>query len=634
MGFFTDKCINAECGGRVRKGSQFCPRCGAPAPKGLTQCGSCRAEVRTSSKFCWRCGADLAMSAKPFVFGDRWARRPEDFAVRVDDQDIKGWLTKPLIVEHGTRAMLFQAGRCRGELNEGRYDMGGFLKTLNHFMIDQAASVMLADAGDATVDLENGGLWTADHFEVGTVERLVLRIKDPDSLFVNLFKGRNRIGLDDLETQLAGEVQMLLAGIVSALPAEALFTDLAVRGRIEAQLREAIATTLGRLGLELVQLRFIGFVGEAYERLRQKQAQLSLEGKEAQLELERQEQAVDQKEQRSRLERRLREVLTQDKMDEFRSEKEFADFVRQTEHELGLKEVIRADELARLSARFQFERDREGILRRIEIEGIEDNARRERAWKELLAEEQQRDERQRKELERQLAAARNDAEKRNVQREVQRLDHAEKMRQTEQEHLQDLREARDGLDLLERVKKIDQDEADREQGREARLLEARSKATAEALLSIVDGPAADRIVQLEELRRRQNMSPEQLLALAAAASPAAAESLARKYQADGQVSAERAQLLERQIAEQRQMADSHADRMERLMHLALSQMGDVAGTRARPVDPRQTVVVPGAGLGAPVVIAPQSRPSGAVCRHCRAPLEGDGLFCARCGKKQ
>ena len=247
---------------------------------------------------------------------------------------------------------------------------------------------------------------------------------------------------------------------------------------------------------------------------------------------------------------------------------------------------------------------------------------------------QQRDERLRRDLVRQLDAARNAAEKRNVEREMQRLDHIEQMRQTEQEHLQDLREARDGLDLLERTKEIEQDEADREQQREARTLETRSKATAEALLSIVEGPAAERIAQLGDLRRRQSMSPEQLLALAAEASPEAARALAKKYEAAGQVSAEQMSLLERQIADQRQMAEGYADRMERLMHVALSQMGDVASARARPTDTRQTVVVPAGGVGTPVVVNPQAGSQAAACRHCRGPLEPGGEFCPQCGKKQ
>ena len=611
MGLFTNRCVNPECGHRVRKGSQFCPLCGVSSPKGLTKCGSCGSEVGTISKFCWKCGADLSRVAKPFVLDDRWARRTGDVAVRIDDQDIKGWLTKPLYIEHGTRALLFQKGVYKGELGEGRYDMGGFLKRLNHFLVDQATSVVLVDAGDVVVDIENGDLWTADQTELGTVERLVLRICDPEAMFVNLFKGRNRIGLEDLEAEVAGEVQMLLSGIVRQYEANVLFTDLGIRTRIEEQLRETVAATLKRLGLELVQLRFIRFWGEAYEALRRERGELRVE-----------EQKADLTIQRTRLGQRLRENLTQDRMDAFKSEKDFEAFVRQTEHEMGLKGVIRQDEMDRLKQRFQFERDREGILRRIEIEGIASDERREQAWKELLAEERQRDEGHRRDLERQLETAKSEADKRKIGLEVERLEHAE-----------DVRQAEEGIRLLRQVKDVEHEEAVRKQELEAKTLEARSRATAEALLSIVDGPAADRLVNLENLRRQQQMTPDQILALAAQASPEAARALAKKYETEGQMSAERIRMLEKQIADQRQMADDYANRMERLMQVALSQMGDVAGTRARPVEPRQTVVASG-GIGRPVVINPTGGEPAGQCKHCGSPLQGDGTFCPQCGKKQ
>jgi hypothetical protein len=623
MGLFTNRCVNPECDNRVRKGAQFCPKCGTGAPKGVARCGACGAEVRTSSKFCWKCGCDLGATAKPLIAGDRWSRRPEEFAVRVDDQDVKGWLTKPLIVEHGTRAMLFQAGRLCGEIGEGRHNVGGLLKQLNHFMIDQAISVVVMDAGDVSLDLENAGLWTADHFEVGCVNRVILRVRDPDAMFVNLFKGNNHVGLDDLETQLAGEVQMLLGGIVVSRSAEDLFTRLEFRDEIEAALRENIAGTLGRLGLELVQLRFINFAGAAYEELRAKQGQLQVEQAEAGL-----------TDERAKLTARLRETMTRDKMDQFKNEQDLADFIRQAEHELGLKEVLRADELARLTERFQFDRNRDGALRRIEIEGITDTARREKAWQELLADERQRDQRQRGELARRQEQAKGDVEVHRLQVEVKRLDHAEEMRQQEEKLAFAGRAAKQGLEMLKGVKEIEAEEADREQRREAERLKARGQATVEALLSIVDGPAADRIVAMERLRAQKGMSPDQILALAAEASPEAARALARKYEADGQLAADRAALLERQLADQRQMSDGHADRMERLMQTALGQMGAVAATRARPEDGRPTVVVPSGGLGSPVVVSSQAAAPAAACRHCHAAMEQAGDFCPQCGKKQ
>jgi len=621
MGLFTNRCINPQCRNRVRKGSQFCPKCGTPAPKGLTTCGKCGAEVRRQSKFCWKCGSDLAAVAKPFIINDRWARGPEDFAVRVDSADIKGRLSKPLIIELGTRALFFQHGKCKGELHEGTYDMGGFLKRLNHFMIDQAGSVVLADAGDVTIDLENGDLWTSDNFEVGTVERLVLRIADPEAMFVNLFKGRNRVGLDDIESQLAGEVQMLLAGLVGRYTAEELFASVDVRHQLEEQLREAMAATLQRLGLELVQLRFVNFAGEAYERLRAQRAEIS----EAQ-------QRFEMAAQKAKLNERLRETLTQDKMDAFKTEKDLEEFIRQTEHELGLKEVIRQDEMDRLKARFAFERDREGLLRRIEIQGIQDDDRREREWKQLLAEEERLDEELRRGLQRDLSVARNEAEKEEINLKLDRLKHEEKLRQEEAEFALKKDRAEWGMKQLERVKEMERKEAEEEQRREAERLRAYSQTSAEALMAIVDGPAAERIAKLEEFRAKQNMSPEQILAFAAAASPEAARALAAKYEAEGRLGDERAKLLEQQLADQRATAESHADRMERLTQMAMQQMGQVAGSRARPVDHGQTIIT-GAG-GRPVVINPQAGPAEAACKHCGAALEPGGRFCPSCGKKQ
>lgn len=611
MGLFTNICVNAGCEHRVRKGSQFCPKCGGAAPKGLSVCGACGSEVAQTSKFCWKCGCELADMAKPLVLNDRWSRRPGDFAVRIDKQDIKGWLAKPLIIEHGTRALLFQNGLCKGELGEGSYDTGGFLKRLVHFNLDMHACVVLVEAGDVVIDLENGQLWTADKMELASTERLVLRIADPDAMFVNIFKGSNRVGLDELECQLAGEVQMLLAGIVGEFAAEDLFTGDDARNEVETQLRYTMATTLGRLGLELVQLRFVSFSGEAYEALRRKWGRVRAE-----------EGKVDIVDARAKLRQRLRTTLTQDKMDGFKSDSELEEFIRRTEHDLGLKAVVRDDEMQRLKEGCAFERSRDAVLRRIEIEGIENDEQRARAWKDLHAEESIRDEAHAHDLKRQLAQAKTDAEKQKIQLDLDALQHA-----------RDMREAGDGLDLLERTKDIEQAELDREQQREAATLEARGKATAEALLSVVDGPAADRITALERLRARENMSPEQLLAIAAEASPEAAKALGAKYQAEGQINAERLAELQHHMAEQREMADGQADRMERVMQTALAQMGQVAATRARPIEPAGHTVVAG-GLGAPVVITPPTSASAGTCSHCNAALEGDGQFCPQCGKQQ
>ena len=397
MGIFSDPC--PKCGNRVRKGSRFCPKCGESAPRGLTKCGKCGAEVRTSSVYCWKCGCKLDEMAKPMILEDRWARSGDDFAVRIDNQIVKGWLAKPLIVEHGTRALLFQNGRYKGELPEGRHDMGGFLSRLNHFMVEQNASVVLMDAGDVSLDLESTDLWTADQYEASASAQFILRVKDADAMFGNLFKGSNQVRLDDLRAELASEVKMTLLTVMNKYNAADLFTEGDLRNQIEGLLQETLTRTLGELGLEMVQLRSVQFSCPAFEKRRKDTADVRIR-----------EDEVDVSEQRAALNRRLREILTQDKMDSFKTEKDFENFVRQTEHELKIKDVIRDDEMERLKERFKFERDREAVLRRIEIWGIENDAKRKEAWDALTVEEDAKDERHKREIDRKMQAAKTDVE--------------------------------------------------------------------------------------------------------------------------------------------------------------------------------------------------------------------------------
>lgn len=613
MGLFTTKC--PSCGSRIQKKANNCTQCGAPAPTGTFTCGACGTANKGKAKFCVSCGQELAATLKT-VYRNTWARQGDDFAIRIQDVDLKGALTKGLDVEHGTRALLFQKGKFLGELPEGRYDMGGLLKKVNHFLIDQNTTAVLVDAGDCTIDLENGALRTSDAFEVASRLRLVVRINNPDAMFVNLFKGRIKVAVDDLEAEVADEAQMLLAGIVTRLKSEDLLNTAGVRNQVEGQLRETLAVTLSRLGLELVQLRFIDFEGPAFRQLQEQRGQLNLEAAQADLTIE-----------RTQLNRRLRESLTQDKLDQFKNETDFEQFIRQTEHELGLKEIIRGNEMEELKACFAQKRNKQALLDQIEIESIQiveqrkrvsDQAsfertedvsaqqhRRTQETTELEHQQAMQGSLQRRELEQRLAQARNDAERRKIELEIQRLDHDEQMRRARVEHEQDMAEAKGGLELLGAQKDIEHTEAVRAQEVEAAQLQARSQATAEALMSVLDGPAADRVAQLEKLRAQQHMTPDQMLALAAEASPEAARALAVKYQADGALSQEKVQLMEQHLKDQQQAADAAADRLERVMQMALNQMGQVASAKAAGGD--QTVVVPGSGPSGPTVVNPPSQ---------------------------
>ena len=288
--------------------------------------------------------------------------------------------------------------------------------------------------------------------------------------------------------------------------------------------------------------------------------------------------------------------MTQEKMDAFTSERDFEEFVRQTEHELGMKDVIREDEMARLKERFSHERERDGLLKRIEIESIARDAEREEARAALLADEEARATRHKGDLERQLQTAENEADKQRIQNELRK-----------EEMELDKIEAENAIAMRERTMAV-QREHEREtlvmkrEDEEARL-RARSQASAEALISITEGPAADRLARLAEMERKEKLSPEQLFAMAAAADPEVARAYAREKGIGD---------FEERLKKQEELHKGYADRMERLMETAMQQIGRVAGAQQVFLQPG----MPAAGAQPCPKCTGMVAPAMAHCPHC------------------
>jgi len=797
MGIFTTQCANPECGQRISKGAKFCRYCGGGAPGGTTKCRSCGSEVALSSKFCWSCGGDLGDSIKPVLKDDKWDRQPGDFAIRIDDEDVRGKWVKPLVIEHGCRAMYFKGGKYKGELSAGKYNADGLLTRLPFLSSPKNISVVLIDATEITVEVENAGMWTSDRIQVGTQARLFLKVADPEKMYLNLFKTSRRMTVDAIEQQIAAEAQNAMEQAILGFTADQLFTDANARPQLEAKIGELLKPVLDRIGFEMTRVRFIDFHGEVYERIREQKGQIreaegELEVDQEKLKLERmrieqrarwveaeeerlrrQGQAqdsadwqrlrnerdeldrdkeklriqedriredvrhdgvrVDAKADRLQLSQKLRDAFTQEKFHEIKSKADVQDYIKQTEHELGMKGVIREDEIEKLTARLEFERDRDEILRRFEIIGITNDQERQEAWARVQHEERVKDEYLLRDLERELMGAKNDVEKQKleadkariqsrlrlevmgdqksfdreqrradstVQQELDQAQHSQKIDFARQdhslrhdvrrdEHDQRVREAKDEFDLrrdeqddtldrklraakegneiLARTKDIEIDEKSREAeidvtradgmaDVEAKQLEARSKATAEALISIVDGPqAGGRLAEIEELRIKSNLAPEQILALTAEASPQAAQALMEKYVNDGTVAAqneaiqqlqarltdqqaqrqEMQQVNEKRVHEQQQMAERAGDRVERLMSMALNQMGNVASTRAEGTSEthhHQTVVSQD-GRSGPVMVGGGGDVTIVACAGCNHRNPQGAKFCENCGKK-
>jgi hypothetical protein len=605
MGIFSNECANPECNARVPKAAKYCNICGEPASAADTNCGRCGAVVGAQSKYCWKCGADLKEQQKAILFDNRWVQAADDFAIRVDEYDVKGFLSKGLIVEHGTRGMVFQRGRFCGYVDPGNYDLNGFLKKVNNFNQTTPTSVVLVDAGDVELHLEAIKLHSKEQVEVDAAFKAMVRLTDPEKLYTNAFKSRNQLSVGYIAGSLTDELRSALQTYVGSKPVEELYSNTAIRQEVERQMQLELEPILESIGLEIVQLRFIDFFCLAYDPIRQEQADLYIDTRKTAIDID-----------RLKLTQRMRKEMTAEKMDELKTEKDFEDFVRQTEHELGLKDVIRSDEMDKLKRQFAHERDRDILAHQIEVEGISNDAAREEARKELDAKLES--------FSKKKGVERDDAIK-----DAETTDRIERM-----ESERDFDEAREAIKLREQSQTVELSRRQKEDELEASRLQERSKASAQALISILDGGAADRIMKLEELRVKERLSPDQIIAMTAATSPQVAQVLAEKYKADAAINQERFNRLQEFMAKQEETSKESADRLERVMNVALQQMGATATTRAQAPQSSQTVVTPGGGMGGtPVVINPQAATGKKACPKCKKMIPSNSRFCPNCREK-
>ncbi|MBN2590033.1 MAG: hypothetical protein JXA96_09230 [Sedimentisphaerales bacterium] len=613
MGIFSNRCANPECRARVLKTAKYCNICGEPATSADTNCGRCGSSVGAQSKFCWKCGANLNDQPRTDLFDNRWIRGEDDFAIRVDECDVKGFLSKGVVVEHGTRGMVFQAGRFCGYVDPGKYDLNGFLKKVNNFNQTTPASVVLVDAGNVELHLEAIKLHSREQMEVDAAFKAVVQLTDPEKFFTNAFKSRKQLTIGYLSGSLVDELRAALQTYVGSKSVEELYSNTQIRQDVERQMQLELEPVLEQIGLELVQIRFVDFFCEAYDPIREEQAGFYIDTRKTDIDID-----------RLKLTQRMRKEMTADKMDQLKTETDFEDFIRQTEHELGLKDVIRADEMDKLKRQFLQERDKDILAHQIEIEGIKNDSDREEARKALVAKIENFKLRKHTIREDNLADA--DTEDTIERKKIDR----------------DMYEAGIAVDLREKTQRVELDRQKAEQEIEAARLQERSKASAQALLSILDGDASDQIAKLEELRMKQNLSPEQILAMTAATNPQAAQALAEKYKADASINEERFKQLKESMSKQEEMSRESADRLERVMNVAMQQMGMTATTRAQAPNSSQTVVTPGGGFGgAPIVVNPQGNPPSnqngpkgeIACPKCKEMIPSNSRFCPNCREK-
>jgi len=513
MGFFSDKCMalidpatkraltgqkleqarsekNApRCENRVKKAARFCNVCGHPAPGGWWRCPSCRKWVGNDSNFCSHCNQPLFPEDRAEMAGGVWKKSGDLFARRFEIGDIERLLKKDLQVQAGTVALLMDGGKFKGILEAGQHDPDSLARRINHFGNPPPRSVVLVDAGDVILPLGLDGLKTSEGFEVDFSGEVVVRFRADNkgalAFLENRFKEKAELSYAQLAEPLAREVQHAVSTVCTSSTIEDLVRDPERRLRLQDEMQRTLEAGLARAGLDLVYVSSAEFEGEQFDEFLEQNAELEKTRRETEYI------------------QRMRELTSRESMDKFRSELELKEYQELLAHEHEISGARRDRELQQLlrgwkkqdeldELRHDLQVGQEALAGKIGLKVAWEGYEREKAVKDAETGVRVRDiafEQDKKEQEWKDAREREETEwAMGLRREKD--EHASRMRAEQAER-------RSRMSNMER------------------LMDADDEGTRRALLEAM------------RLEAQKGSTPEQILAQAAADSPAAAEALAR-----------------------------------------------------------------------------------------------------------
>jgi len=507
-----------RCGNRVSKKARCCNICGWPAPGGWCKCPQCGKWVGNESNYCWNCNQPLRPDERVDMAGGVWRKAPELFAERFEVADVKKLLADGVQVQEGTAAILLDAGAEKTVLGPGRHNPDSVLRKINWFGNPPPRSMVLVDNGDVLLPVRFDDLRSSEEIPVEFVAEITLHFvpKRADAFLANLLKERRALTYQELVAILAREIRGTIVDVCNSSTIEDLVRDPQRRTRVEDALTAALKQALERYGLELVRVGAADFGGDDYDALREKAGSV---------EIKRRDLEFDQ---------RLRELLSSDRMGQFKTAHELEQYVAQLaqekqvsahkrQHELDRLLQVQRHELSQAEAAYQMAAEMEQAGHEIGIKIKWDDFTRDKLLKDG-------------ELQLKLRKIKMDGDQVEIDMALKAREEKNRIKN------KDLRDRGDAL-----------------KGRSALELTA-----------LIDDPEQRKaMIDLARLSEQKSMTPEQILATLAAGSPAAAQAL-------GQMSAQQKDETRRMLEEMKQVFGQSRDRDERMLTRVVEMMAEAA----------------------------------------------------------
>ena len=215
--------------------------------------------------------------------GQRWDINGSDgieFARRITVDDAKGFFTKGLVIEPGTKAVIVEDGVRCGEVPPGTYVLKSFAEHLQPWSRKQATAILTRMEDLRLAETFPGadpdpGFPTSDNLFVDVSLNLTLQMHDVERFLHNYMGVRDVITEDQLRDDIRPLIRQALWSAIRRLSIRDLGAPDAVRTLSDSIDRE-LGPSFSRYGLKFIEIQTVSIRHEKFDELEQNQGEIWL----------------------------------------------------------------------------------------------------------------------------------------------------------------------------------------------------------------------------------------------------------------------------------------------------------------------------------------------------------------------
>ena len=537
------------CGRLVKIKAKFCSKCGGTAPGSWWRCGGCGKLIGSESQSCPHCGRIQNPMMRLDISDGSWRKDEEVFAERFELQDVAPLLQKGLNIQESQSAILLQGGAVTEVLAPGFYQSPDFGTGENGdrslVMVDRSEFILpvcvedIRTADDIAADVHAVAVLQFNPANAGEFMRNLMG----SSLYLKNDALTASLGYEEIAHAILADVDNAAREFCNTATVAELFKSADIRINLENHIALRLQRNLSAIGMTFVRLKEVEFESAVFDELRQKSGEVEAKRKEIEFM------------------RRADELANDATRREAMSEYEIEDYMFQLAHEKNIKAELRDQEIARMQRNWEKEQEKSDLAHENDLDDLQQTRQLDRDRIDENFKQEILDLEHSKKLERMIAEQKSSLEYMQIESRIQeiKIDIEKKKVAAEQEAAAEWLKIKQQKQIFNQNQKIE-------------MIKAASNADIQALIMAEDDQGKRRdLLALYEQQLQANMTPELLLAAAAArGNTAAAEALSR-------LNKDQLEAVERAKNENKELFDRMLQMNERMFNQAVKSASENTG---------------------------------------------------------